>query len=544
MNLKRNLKYIIKYEVGYAFLNLLLIFFAYNLINTFSNKILLIFTVIFVILYLLISSIFSFHTLSLILTNQNEKLTISKIIPISFENTYKSLTKFYLIVPLTFTYLFFNYFFIFFIISFLTRPAMSLFYLKNNLLLFLGIFLLLIIFIGFLEKYIYLFNSNYIPNKEKRNIKIEFKMLLKTYFKILVSFLIMAFVFMLMFFFGVIIISLISKLIIKTEYLNNYSTSIMWLLIIIIFIILSSVLPAVNYLIVNRNFNLTTKFIEMTSRKHIYLLYTIVLIIIILSTILFANNSFQLPSNLERKVYVTSHRGSNEYPANTIPAFDYAQKLGADWIELDVRQTKDQKNIVFHDETLEKFANIKEYIWNIPYTTIEELNLSSPKISLLDEVVKYAQEHNMKINIELKPGGQEVDFERTVIDTILKYDYAQNIVISSYFPETLKNVKAIAPFIKTIYVINTETTYNILKNASFADGFSIKYPYVSLELVNYVHNLKKEIHVWTLNNSLNIYQMLNYRVDNIITDDITLVKQTIANYQLNPFFEKIWYILN
>mgnify|MGYP000867631860 CR=1 FL=1 len=42
------------------------------------------------------------------------------------------------------------------------------------------------------------------------------------------------------------------------------------------------------------------------------------------------------------KVEITAHRGDNtQAPENTMPAFKAAVENGADWIELDVTQTKD-----------------------------------------------------------------------------------------------------------------------------------------------------------------------------------------------------------
>ena len=48
---------------------------------------------------------------------------------------------------------------------------------------------------------------------------------------------------------------------------------------------------------------------------------------------------------------VTAHRGnSSAYPENTIPSFENALEVGADWIELDVRKTKDGRLVVIHNE--------------------------------------------------------------------------------------------------------------------------------------------------------------------------------------------------
>ena len=57
--------------------------------------------------------------------------------------------------------------------------------------------------------------------------------------------------------------------------------------------------------------------------------------------------------------------------------------------------------------------------------------------------------------------------------------------------------------------------------------FSIEAASVNKTLVKKVHNAGKEIYVWTVNTKDSINKMINYNVDNIITDNIPLAKETI-----------------
>ena len=55
-----------------------------------------------------------------------------------------------------------------------------------------------------------------------------------------------------------------------------------------------------------------------------------------------------------RPVLFSLHRGANRYaPENTLPAFEKAIRLGADFIEFDVRTTSDGKLYLLHDGTLD-----------------------------------------------------------------------------------------------------------------------------------------------------------------------------------------------
>ena len=60
-----------------------------------------------------------------------------------------------------------------------------------------------------------------------------------------------------------------------------------------------------------------------------------------------------------------------------------------------------------------------------------------------------------------------------------------------------------------------------------ADAFSIEATSITKSLVTEIHKEGKEIYAWTLNTKENIEKMIELRVDNIITDNVTLAKDTI-----------------
>jgi glycerophosphoryl diester phosphodiesterase len=56
-------------------------------------------------------------------------------------------------------------------------------------------------------------------------------------------------------------------------------------------------------------------------------------------------------------VYVVAHRGAHDgIPENTLPAYQKAIDLGVDFVEIDVRTTKDGKFVSIHNETVDAYA--------------------------------------------------------------------------------------------------------------------------------------------------------------------------------------------
>jgi len=92
------------------------------------------------------------------------------------------------------------------------------------------------------------------------------------------------------------------------------------------------------------------------------------------------------------KNWLYAHRGLHDLnagiPENTIPAFQKAveMKFG---IELDVRLSKDEQVIVFHDDTLKRACGLDKEVSSLTYNLLKTLNLfnTDTHIPLLKEVL-------------------------------------------------------------------------------------------------------------------------------------------------------------
>jgi glycerophosphoryl diester phosphodiesterase len=75
---------------------------------------------------------------------------------------------------------------------------------------------------------------------------------------------------------------------------------------------------------------------------------------------------------------IVAHRGNvTAAPENTLPALDKAIELGADLIEIDIRQTRDGKLVLMHDATVNRTTNGTGLISQLSYQEIEKLDAGS-----------------------------------------------------------------------------------------------------------------------------------------------------------------------
>ena len=89
----------------------------------------------------------------------------------------------------------------------------------------------------------------------------------------------------------------------------------------------------------------------------------------------------QQPTNLpitKHKLVVIAHRGSHlKFPENTLAAYKDAIKQGADYVEIDLRTTKDGHLIIMHDESITRMTGKKGLIKDLNYSEIKTLKIKS-----------------------------------------------------------------------------------------------------------------------------------------------------------------------
>ncbi len=269
-------------------------------------------------------------------------------------------------------------------------------------------------------------------------------------------------------------------------------------------------------------------------KKGTIVLCTIAFIVGTIFTYRIYTGEIKLPKKQIDSIEITAHRGaSKEYPENTMKAFQGAKEFGADWIELDVQQTKDGEIIVMHDSNLKRTTGINKYTWEVLYEEIASLDIGSflsdefkeEKIPLLKEVLTFAKENGIKLNIELKPNGNEIEFEKQVITLIKEAKFEENCVIASQIYSVLENVKKEDSNITTLYVMSF--AYGDITKLTSADHFSIEASSITENLVKRIHKENKKIFAWTINTEEKMQKMIDLKVDNLITDNITLAKKTL-----------------
>jgi glycerophosphoryl diester phosphodiesterase len=239
-------------------------------------------------------------------------------------------------------------------------------------------------------------------------------------------------------------------------------------------------------------------------------------------------------------VKVIGHRGASEdAPENTLSSVKESFKQGSDGVEIDIRLTKDNHVVCIHDKNSLRTSGEFLIISETKLNALKKLDVGSWKskkwknerIPLLEEVLKVIPDKK-EIFIEVKTGTE-------IIEPLIKVLNRSNINLSdvsiiSFNREVIKKIKTRMSEITGNLLIAFDPEVNLeqglgdLLKSINADGVGAQnHQNLNSSLVKEVHNLRKKIHVWTVNDQEEANKFELMGINSITTNRPKLIKKSL-----------------
>ena len=233
------------------------------------------------------------------------------------------------------------------------------------------------------------------------------------------------------------------------------------------------------------------------------------------------------PEAARARVQVLAHRGASAYaPENTMSAFKLAIEQRADWLEMDVQQTRDGQLVVFHDLRMDRTTNGSGALRDLTLEQVRQLDAGSwfgprfagERVPTFDEVVALAQQQNVRIFPEVKDPRLYPGIEERVASVISAYGYEDQTIIQSFDMTSLERLRQVNPRLKLAALY---TAVSPLRGDP-PPGVSVIGPpweLVTLDpsLVRDAHASGRQVVVWSVEGRAAVRPLLDARVDGIIT---------------------------
>ncbi len=244
---------------------------------------------------------------------------------------------------------------------------------------------------------------------------------------------------------------------------------------------------------------------------------------------------------------IIGHRGAAGIaPENTLVSFERALDEGAGFIEMDVRESKDGEILAIHDATLERTTNGHGEIrqWNLK----ELKSLDAGYRFTLDDGVTYPYRGQkiesptlgefffsfpeVRTTIEIKQANP--GFVEKLIATIRQHGREDWVLLATVEDEVMKKIRkeirdhdlAIATgfsygevesFLRWVWG-GRRGDFTPLGQALLIPCTYGDWTLITEQTVKTAHDLKLEVHAWTINDIGEMRRLLSLGVDGIVTD--------------------------
>ena len=141
-------------------------------------------------------------------------------------------------------------------------------------------------------------------------------------------------------------------------------------------------------------------------------------------------------------VFCVAHRGASFHePENTLRAIEAAIKLGAEYVEVDVRRCRSGELVVIHDETVDRTTDGKGKVSNLTLNQLKNLYLAfGERIPTLAEVAETVR-GKIRLVVELK----EPELEEQALTVLLNSGILEDVVFASFHHRAIKKIRRLNP---------------------------------------------------------------------------------------------------
>lgn len=258
--------------------------------------------------------------------------------------------------------------------------------------------------------------------------------------------------------------------------------------------------------------------------------YLILSVLTIYITITFILNYSATEDLLRWNVHIASHRGDGySAPENSISAIRSALSKGVDAIEIDIQMTKDGIIVLNHDMNLMRVGGSPSKVAELTYEELKKIDIgerfstkyNGERVPTLDAVLNEVK-GKVQLIIEIKSYNYSPELVQRLVQLLQEHDMVEECSIQSFSYKALKEVRKQDSAIRIgqiLYIVAGNL------NSLDVDFYTIKQVILSEAFVKNAHKYGRQVWVWTVNNEINIKEVLKYDIDGIITDYPDRVKE-------------------
>jgi glycerophosphoryl diester phosphodiesterase len=217
---------------------------------------------------------------------------------------------------------------------------------------------------------------------------------------------------------------------------------------------------------------------------------------------------------------IYAHRGASaDFPELTLAAYEGAVAQGADGFECDLRLTKDEVPVLWHNASMLERAGNPGLIAEM---TFAQVSRAYPQILTLTDFLDFAVSQKKGVLLETKhPVISGNRIEEVIAETLAATSGISSIDVSvmSFSWFAIEKMKRVDPSIQTTFLMHKHTSWLQAKLSSAAAiGPGINELREEPIRAKRIKDLGRSLHVWTVNEDSDIKLCEKVGVDILITN--------------------------
>ncbi|MFH1038095.1 MAG: glycerophosphodiester phosphodiesterase family protein [PVC group bacterium] len=238
-----------------------------------------------------------------------------------------------------------------------------------------------------------------------------------------------------------------------------------------------------------------------------------------------------------------AHRGASAVaPENTLAAFREAVRVGADLIELDLRLSRDQAVVVFHDRDLSRTTDGAGPVEERTLAELKRLDaggyfsadFAGEKIPTLEEVIREIAPGRIGLCVELKidAGREEArpELVRRVLKIVERERFQNRVMVASFDREAVRLCRTVRPAIRTGLIFSREEAWKECADDGYSglDVLSARWNIITAPRVAAAHRAGREVIAWTIDRKSELERVARCFVDGVASNNPAWLIETLS----------------
>ena len=210
---------------------------------------------------------------------------------------------------------------------------------------------------------------------------------------------------------------------------------------------------------------------------------------------------------------------------------------------MDIHLTADGEPVIIHDNSVSRTTGRRGRVENMSLAELQRLDAGYKftmdygrtfpyrgkglTMPTLDEVLTTFPDVGLTLELKKTRAG----VEQVVKNCLRRYGAEERVIVASHHHDVLQRFRGVAPHVATSFSKDEVRDFLVrVRGGSLAGyrppGTAFQVPeykglrrVVSKPVIDAVHELEVEVHVWTVNEPIHIARLLEWGVDGIMTDD-------------------------